>query len=200
MRCPSSFGDPAWVLVVVHFSWMFSLALAFTFAFAHGLAPFSDVFDHSQMSLLQRVLRWIALHVLLFKPTLGFFVPDSPTTIAESTKLSLFTTLGLKSESFTHFSFAPCATTLSKVGTPLSFPPFTGPLPTGAMNPAWFLSSRETYSDGTDSTSNVVECLVVQFYSCKLPPSDTITYAFTSSCRVFLSNFVPLSNIDSWVW
>ena len=31
-------------------------------------------------------------------------------------------------------------------------------------------------------------------------PSNTITYAFTGSCRVLLSIFAPLSNIDSWVW
>ena len=31
-------------------------------------------------------------------------------------------------------------------------------------------------------------------------PSDTITYAFTGSCRVLFSIFVPLSNIDSWIW
>ena len=42
------------VLVVVPFSWMFSLAIAFTFTFAFGWlwpCPFSDVFDHSRMSL-----------------------------------------------------------------------------------------------------------------------------------------------------
>ena len=89
-------------------------------------------------------------------------------------------------ESFVHFFFAPRATTLSKVvWHSIRFSPFAGPLPTGAMNPAWFLSSRENSrlhpsnlqfpgkplqpcSDGTDSTSNAVACLVSQFCSCKL--------------------------------
>ena len=31
-------------------------------------------------------------------------------------------------------------------------------------------------------------------------PSDTITYAFTGSCRVLLTIFVPLSKSDAWVW
>ena len=126
--------------------------------------------------------------MLLFKPSLGLCVPDSPTPIAVSTKLSLFTTLGLISESFVNFSFHlwchypfQSCMALHEV-----FPPFTVRLPTGAMNPAWFLSSRENssvasqylqfpgqplqpYSDGTDSTSNVSHVLWCNFFHVNCP-------------------------------
>ena len=47
---------------------------------------------------------------LVYQPTLGFFVPDSPTPIAVSSKLSLFATLRFKSET-TNYHKLPQTTT-----------------------------------------------------------------------------------------
>ena len=136
---------------------------------------------------LQRVLRWIALHVLLFKPTLGFLMADSPTPITVSTKLSLFTTLGLKSESFVHFSSALRASTLSKiVWHSIRFSTFRRAFTNSSNESSLvlvitrkllgcipvifnFLVNLFSRAQTVDSTSNAVACLVVQFCSCKLP-------------------------------
>ena len=115
---------------------------------------------------LQRVLRWIALHVLFFKPTLGFFVAGSPTPITVSTKLSLFTTLGLKSESFVHFSFALRAVRFSTFRRACHHSKIPQLHPTNLQFPGQPL---QQCSNGTDSTSNAVACPVVQVHSCKLP-------------------------------
>ena len=116
------------------------------------------------------------------KPTLGFFVPDSPTPITVSTKHSLFTALGLKSESFMPFSFSFRATTLSKVvwhstGFPTIHWAFNwsdessltliitkAPRlhPSNLQFPGQPL---QPCLNGTDSTSNAVALLC----SCKLP-------------------------------
>ena len=94
-------------------------------------------------------LTCLTIHEYLFATGLEMDC-SSCTLLKTNTGLScgrFATTLGLKSKSFVHFSFALRATTFPKLyGTPLSFPPFAGPLPTGAMNPAWFLSSRENSS------------------------------------------------------
>ena len=156
--------------------------------------------------------------ILLFKPTLGFFVPDSPTPIAVSTKLSLFTTLGLESESFVHFSFALCATALSKVERhSIRFSTFhkaftnwsnqsslvlvitrklLGCIPVIFNFLGNLFSRTQTGLTQHQMLSHVLWCNIIHV-TC---PTDTITYAFTGSCRVLLSIFVPLSNIDSWIW
>ena len=110
----------------------------------------------------------------------------------------------LKSESFMNLSFALCA-----VWHSIRFSTFH-------MNPAWFLSSRENSSVASPvifnflgnlfsrtqtgliqhlMLSHVLWCNYIHV-NC---PTDTITYAFTGSCRVLLIIFVPLSNSDSWI-
>ena len=124
---------------------------------------------------------------------------DPPTPTTESTKLSLFTTVQLKSEYFVHFSFAFRAATLLQSFKALHqwFPPFAGPLPTGATKtrkllgciPVIFkflgnlISRAQTELIQHQMLSHVLWCNVVHV-NC---PSDTFTFAFTSSCRVLLS-------------
>ena len=111
-------------------------------------------------------------------------MPDSPTPITVSTKLSLFSTLGLKSESL--YAFFRCPSCQYSFQRRMALHKVFH-LSLGLTN--WSDESSLTRnitrkllgcipvifkplqpcSNGTDSTSNAVACLVVQCCSCKLP-------------------------------
>ena len=182
LRCPvCSSGDPAWSWVRFPFRgtcplpFPFSYGLVVTLPFLRWVCPFTNVF-------VQSVLWWIALCVLLFVPTLRFLVANSPTTIAVSSKTSLLTMLGLESASFVHLTFVPAFSIMfsALVLFLRAFPnrshessltlvitrKLLGCIPV-IFNFLGNLFSRA--QTGLDSTSNAVECPVVQFCSCKLP-------------------------------
>ena len=186
-------------------SWMFSLALA------HSLTCLSI-----RDCLFERVLRWIALHVLLFKPPLGCPIRQHQLQYPPNFRSSPRS--GLKSGSLVHFSLALRATTLSKVvWHSIRFSTFRraftnwsnessltlvvtrkllGCIPVIFNFLGNLFSRAQTELIQHQMLSHVLWCNFVHV-NC---PSDTITYAFTRSCRVLLSIFVPLSTIDSWVW
>ena len=148
---------------------------------------------------MQRALRWIVLHVLLFKPTLSFFVADSPTQNCS------IHPLGLKSDSLMHFSFALHATTLSKVvWHSIRFSTFRKAFANWSNESSLVLvitrkllscipvifnflgnlfSRTQTGLIQHQMLSHVLWCNFIHV-NC---PSDIITYAFTGSCRVLLS-------------
>ena len=186
------------VLVVVLFSLDFSIAFSLSLSFPFGLVvtlpflrwvcPFTNV-------SLQPVLWWIALCAHLSEPTLRFFVANSPTPSAVSSNTSLFTTLGLESESFVcilplFLLFPPCfppflfLRAFSQLELWIQLDPFHH-AKTPQLRPInlQFPGRHPQRLIQHQMLSHVLWCDFVRA-NCL---SNSFTHAFTSSCRMILS-------------
>ena len=188
---------------MVSFSWMSSLAFAITFTFTFGLAV------TLRLSLLSSTIHEcvFAIGVVVDLLFVCSCLANSPTSIVVSSKTSLLTTLGLKSESFAHYSFSFTLSTMFSAylfshaftnwSDESSFEPFhhvkTPPLhPSNLQFPG---QPFQPWLNVLDSTSNVVSCPVGTLVHVNCHPGSII-YAFTGSFRVLLS----ISKLDARVW
>ena len=139
MRCPvSSFGDPAWSWLWSPFSWMFSLARAFTFWAGCDLAlPLTSLSNRE--CLFATFPAVVCSSCTLVKNQhWASLCPIRQHLLQNPPNFRLFTTLWVEIRVVYAMFPLPFVPLLfpKLYGTPLRCPPFTGPLPAGAMNPA----------------------------------------------------------------